>query len=100
MLIEMGEDEEQDSGYILSLKINPSTSKKTLINFIKIDFDDQAKHESYEQILRYNDYENLIKLFHKESKPSIQEEINLDQSMVLFDFIFMIFGFDMEGKGN
>jgi hypothetical protein len=96
----MGEDEEQDSGYIFSLKINPSTQTKRLINFIKIDFDDQAKHESYEQILRYNDYENLIKLFHKENRPSIQEKINLDQSMVLFDFIFMLFGFDNEGSSN
>ena len=100
MLIEMGEDDEKDSGYILSLKINPSTSKKTLINFIKIDFDDQAKHESYEQILRYNDYENLIKLFHKENKSSIQEKINLDQSLVLFDLIFLISSFDKEGKGD
>ena len=100
MLIELSEEDERDSGYLFSLKIRPTISKTTLINFVKIDFDDQTKQQSYEQILRYNDYENLVKLFHKENNSTIQEEINLDQSIVLFDFIFTIFGFDKESRLN
>lgn len=97
-MLECSEEDERDSGYILSLKVNPSTRNRTMINFIKIDFDDQSKQESYDQILRYNDYENLIKLFHKETSSVISEEINLDQSLVLFDLIYLIFTFDNEGS--
>ena len=98
MLLDFCEEDERDSGYLFSLKVNPTNQKKRLINFVKIDFDDQSKQQSYEQILRYNDYENLIKLFHKNLGATIQEEINLDQSLVLFDFIFQIFTFDKEGS--
>jgi hypothetical protein len=99
-LLESSKEDERDSGYIFSLKVNPINSKSTLLNFIKLDFDDQSKQESYEQILRYNDYENLVKLFHKETNSVISEEINLDQSLILFDLVFLIFMFDKEGKYN
>lgn len=96
-LVELEDDEADDSGFVFSLKINPSSQKKTLINFIKLDFNDQTKQDSYEQILRYNDYENLIKLFHKEQRSTVQDKINLEQSMVLFDFIMLVLDFDREG---
>ena len=72
--------------------------KKTMINFIKMDLDNGIQDKTYEQILRYNDYENLLKLFSKEKKSEYKENVRLDQSMILFDFIFTIVDYDRESK--
>lgn len=81
----------------MSIRISPSKKPKQLYNFVKIDLESGFQNESYQQILKYNDYENLLKLFAKQQSGPGNEYINLDHSILLFDFMLTLMEHDKIG---
>ena len=81
----------------MSVRISPSNKPQQLYNFVKIDLESGFQNESYQQILKYNDYENLLKLFAKQQSGPGNEYINLDHSILLFDFVLTLMEHDKIG---